>query len=199
MQWKNTSAVIGWFKNLSNPNKKLTFIEFDIVDYYPSITKELFDKAIKWARDFSAISDSDIQLFFQTKKSLLCSDGEIWTKKENSDFDNAMGGYDSAEVCDLVGLYLLSKFDTIDVEAGLYRDDGLAIVDLNKYTRRQVENFKKSICRIFQENGLRITVEANHDRVNFLDLTLDLPSMTYWTFNKENNIPRYVHCKSNHP
>ena len=46
MQWKNTSAVIGWFENLSNPNKKLTFIEFDIVDYYPSITKELFDKAI---------------------------------------------------------------------------------------------------------------------------------------------------------
>ena len=86
MQWKNTSAVIGWFENLSNPNKKLTFIEFDIVDYYPSITKELFDKAINWARDFSAISDSDIQLFFQTKKSLLCSDGEIWTKKENSDF-----------------------------------------------------------------------------------------------------------------
>ena len=42
-------------------------------------------------------------------------------------------------------------------------------------------------------------MEANHDRVNFLDLTLDLPSMTYWTFNKENNIPRYVHCKSNHP
>ena len=63
---------------------------------------------------------------------MLCCDGEIWTKKENSDFDNAMGGYDSAEVCDLVGLYLLSKFDTLDVEAGLYRDDGLAIVDLNK-------------------------------------------------------------------
>ena len=33
IQWKNTSAVIGWFKNLSNPNNKLTFIEFDIVDY----------------------------------------------------------------------------------------------------------------------------------------------------------------------
>ena len=167
IQWKNTSAVIRWFKNLSNPNNKLTFIEFDIVDYYPSITKEIFENAIHWARNYTEISDGDIELFYQTKKSLLYCDEEIWTKKENSDFDNAMGGYDSAELCDLVGLYLLSKINTLDIEAGLYRDDGLAVVDLTKYTRRQVENFKKSLCKIFQETGLKITVEANHERVNY--------------------------------
>ena len=199
IQWKNTSAVIRWFKNLSNPNNKLTFIEFDIVDYYPSITKEIFENAIHWARNYTEISDGDIELFYQTKKSLLYCDEEIWTKKENSDFDNAMGGYDSAELCDLVGLYLLSKINTLDIEAGLYRDDGLAVVDLTKYTRRQVENFKKSLCKIFQETGLKITVEANHERVNFLDITLDLPSMSYWPYIKDNNIPRYVHRKSNHP
>ena len=199
IQWKNTSAVIRWFKNIPNPNNKLTFIEFDIVDYYPSITKDLFEKAIKWAKEYTNITDSDIQLFYQTKKSLLYCDQEIWTKKENSEFDNAMGGYDSAELCDLVGLYLLSKINTLDIEAGLYRDDGLAIVDLRKHTRRQVENFKKSLCKIFQDNGLKITVEANHDRVNFLDITLDLPSMTYWPYIKDNNVPRYVHRKSNHP
>ena len=42
-------------------------------------------------------------------------------------------------------------------------------------------------------------MEANHDRVNFLDITLDLPSMMYWPYIKDNNIPRYVHRKSNHP
>ena len=110
-----------------------------------------------------------------------------------------MGGYDSAELCDLVGLYLLSKINTLDMEVGLYRDDGLAVVDLNRYTRRQVENFKKSLCKIFQAEGLKISVEANLSRVNFLDLTLDLPSMTYWPYVKDNNIPRYVHSKSNHP
>ena len=198
-QWKNTRSVIGWFKNLSNPNNKLTFLEFDIVDYYPSITKELFEKTVKWARDYTDISDSDLKLFYQTKKSFLCCDGEIWTKRENSEFDNAMGGYDSAELCDLVGLYLLSKVNALDIDVGLYRDDGLAVVDLNKYTRRQAENFKKSLCKIFQEEGLKITAEANHNRGNFLDVTFDLPSMTYWNYIKDNNIPRYVHSSSNHP
>ena len=40
-----------------------------------------------------------------------------------------MGAYDGAEVCELVGTYLLSliaeKYNKADI--GLYRDDGLAI------------------------------------------------------------------------
>ena len=41
--------------------------------------------------------------------------------------------------------------------------------DLDKYTRKQVENFNKYLSNIFQENGLKITVlDINHDR-NFLD------------------------------
>ena len=38
--------------------------------------------------------------------------------------------------------------NTLDIEVVLYRDDGLAIVDLTKYTRRQAENFKKSLQNI---------------------------------------------------
>ena len=62
--------------------------------------------------------------------------------------------------------------NTLDIEVVLYRDNGLAIVDLTKYIRRQAENFKKSLCKIFQAEGLKIAVEANHNRVNFLDVTL---------------------------
>ena len=58
--------------------------------------------------------------------------------------------------------------NTLDIEVVLYRDDGLAIVDLTKYTRRQAEN----LCKIFQAEGLKIAVKANHNRVNFLDVTL---------------------------
>ena len=32
-----------------------------------------------------------------------------------------------------------------------------------------------------------------------MDVTFDLPSMTYWNYIKDNNTPRYVHSKSNHP
>ena len=43
-------------------------------------------------------------------------------------FDVAMGSYHGAEVCELVGLYILHKLTTAfpNGNIGLYRDDGLA-------------------------------------------------------------------------
>ena len=38
-----------------------------------------------------------------------------------------MGSYDGAETCELVGGFLLSQLQNLDVDIGLYRDDGLAI------------------------------------------------------------------------
>ena len=43
-QWKNTCSVIEWFKNLNNKHL-LTFLSFDIVDFYPSITENLLTKS----------------------------------------------------------------------------------------------------------------------------------------------------------
>ena len=49
-------------------------------------------------------------------------------KKGESLFDVTMGSHDGAEVCELVGLYLLhqmrEKFPLVDF--GLYSDDGLS-------------------------------------------------------------------------
>ena len=82
---------------------------------------------------------------------------------------------------------------------GLYRDDGLGIV---KGTPRQIENMKKDICKTFQENDLRITIEANRKVVNFLDVTLDLNTGKHIPYNipymKPNNVLQYVNIKSNH-
>ena len=167
------------------------------MDYYPSITKEIFENAIKWARQYTEISDSDIELFHQTKKSLLYCDGEIWTKKENSQFDNAMGGYDSAEVCDLVGLYLLSKFNTLDIEAGLYRDDGLATYQ--NIPPSAIDKMRKDLHALFAKYKLRITVEHNIKMVDFLDVTFDLQNGSFAPFRKPNDIPLYIHADSNHP
>ena len=44
-EWKNTASIIEWFKNISN-KEKWSFIQFDIESFYPSITKDLFTKAI---------------------------------------------------------------------------------------------------------------------------------------------------------
>ena len=66
-------------------------------------------------------------------------------------------------------------------------------------TSRQIENMKKKICKVFQENQLSCTIEANSKVVNFLDVTLDLNTGIFKPFMKENDMPVYVDVKSNHP
>ena len=79
-QWKNVYSVIDWFKNLKN-KKNLSFLVFDVVNYYPSITLELLLLALKWAKQFVEITDEEIEIIVETKKSLLYFDGEVWTKR----------------------------------------------------------------------------------------------------------------------
>jgi hypothetical protein len=45
-------------------------------------------------------------------------------------FDVTMGSYDGAEICELVGLFILSKLEAKfgKNQVGLYRDYGLAIL-----------------------------------------------------------------------
>ena len=81
-----------------------------------------------------------------------------------------MGSYDGAETCELAGSFLLSQLQELNINIGLYRDDGLVISDT---TPRDTENIKKEICRIFNHNGLRITIEANKQTINFLDVTFN--------------------------
>ena len=57
------------------------------------------------------------------------------------------------------------------MQVALYRDDGLAVCALRT---RQTELQKKEICKIFQDHGLKITIEANLKSVNFLDVNFNL-------------------------
>ena len=107
-----------------------------------------------------------------------------------------MGSFDGAEVCELVGLYLLSQLQHLAMNVGLYRDDGLAIT---KKPPRAVENMKKEMCRIFKDNGLNITIDANKKVVDFLDITLDLRTGNYKSYKKPNDCISYIHKESNHP
>ncbi|GFR95191.1 inositol hexakisphosphate and diphosphoinositol-pentakisphosphate kinase 2 [Elysia marginata] len=74
--------------------------------------------------------------------------------------------------------------------------DGLAACRL---TPRQDENTKKRICEVFQNYGLKITIEANKKIVNFLDVTLDLRNDSYKPYKKPNDNVSYIHKCSNHP
>ena len=69
-----------------------------------------------------------------------------------------MGLFDSAEVTDLVGLFLLSKLQGLGVTIGLYRDDGLA---LSPFNPQETDRVKKKITKIFGYHGLKVTIQAN--------------------------------------
>ena len=45
-QWRSTKEVIRWFNNLEN-KEQLSYLTFDIVDFYPSITDYLLIKKLK--------------------------------------------------------------------------------------------------------------------------------------------------------
>ena len=101
-----------------------SFISFDIVDFYPSISDNLLDQALSWASNLADILDEDISIIKHTRKSLLFNDG-----KPCNLFD-----VNYAEICELVGLFILNHLGKGKKNIGLYSDDGLAIIK-NKSAR----------------------------------------------------------------
>ena len=54
---------------------------FDIESFYPSISDSLFMKAIQFANLMTEISDEDISLIMQGRKTLPFSEGIPWVKR----------------------------------------------------------------------------------------------------------------------
>ena len=44
-QWRSTGEMLEWFRSLKE-KKKLSFVQYDIEAFYPSITKDLLMKSI---------------------------------------------------------------------------------------------------------------------------------------------------------
>ena len=125
-QWRNTSTVISWFKNIPSKSRS-RFIKFDIVDFYPSITEDLLSRSLEYARTIEAIDEKVVKVIMHSRRSLLFDKDSVWVKKNNPNFDVTTGSYDGAELCELTGLYILSIMDSEfgKEKIGLYRDDGL--------------------------------------------------------------------------
>ena len=114
-------------------------------------------------------------------------------------FDVAMGAYDGAEVCELVGTFLLEKISEISNKSniGFYRDDGLSIFRNKSGT--QLEKMKKKLQRLFKEYDLEITAESNLKIINYLDVTFNLRDRIFRPYHKPDDQIQYIHTESNHP
>ena len=146
------------------------------------------------------MNDSTTNIIKHARKSLLFYGKCAWEKKGSNDmFDVTMGSYDGAEICELVGLYLLNLLSTkLGKECvGLYRDDGLAAVP--NANGPKLDRIRKDIIALFKDERLSITVDTNLVVTDFLDVTLDLATGKFFPFRKANKRPLYINSNSNHP
>ena len=172
-------------------------MKFDIENFYPSISKDLLERALKFACRFTTIPTTTTDTIKHCCKSLLFSQNNAWVKKDKPEFDVAMDSYDGTEICKLGGLYLLEELTNITPKksVGMYRDDGLAILP----NTSKPERLKNKIRKLFKNNKLKITIEARMHQTDFLDVTFNASTGKYWPFRKPNSILQYIHTQSNHP
>ena len=67
--WKNSLDTIDWFKNIKN-KKRSTFTQFDI-EFYLSITRELLLKSLNHTREYTDITDEELEIILACQKSIL--------------------------------------------------------------------------------------------------------------------------------
>ena len=124
----------------------------------------------------------------------MYKEGEPWIKKRTNNFDVTIGSYDGAEVCELIGIFMLSlignKYNPNNI--GLYRDDGLAVFE--NTSGPQSEKIKKTFQKIFKNKGLDIIINSNMKILNYLDVTLNDGS--YCPYKKPNYGTDYIDVNS---
>ena len=120
-------------------------------------------------------------------------------KKGNPLFDVTMGSYDEAEVCELVGLYLLGKLVPLiaTTNVGLYRDDGLAVI--HRANGPKMDRIRKGIIAQFKSEGLSITIDTNLIETDFLDVSFNQEMDKFFPYRKPSNTPLYIQSEPNHP
>ena len=120
-------------------------------------------------------------------------------KKGGELFDLTMGAYDGAEICELIGLFILYKFQQLNKtnNFGLYRDDGLAVI--RNMCGPYSEKVKKELQILFKKFGLNFIIECSKTTADNLDITLNLLDRTYKPYQKAENTLQYIHKESNHP
>ena len=114
----------------------MQILQMDIKDSYPSISQTTLDNALLFSQNHIQIADDDLRLIKHCKKSLFFNNGD-------SPFDVTMGSYDGVEICELVGIYILSHLTTFigKKDVGLYSEDRLIILQqLNGQQADRIKN-----------------------------------------------------------
>ena len=74
--WKNSNDTIEWFRNKS----KTTFIQFDMIEFYPSMTKIVIIDSSIYAKKYVEITDEQYQIILACRKTILKNNESTWVK-----------------------------------------------------------------------------------------------------------------------
>ena len=75
-QGRDTDSLVTWFENTQN-KKNCIFMQYDIEEFYPSISEDLLKKAINYARSFIDISSDEEETIMHCQKSLVFNNLDI--------------------------------------------------------------------------------------------------------------------------
>ena len=80
-QWRSTKEVIRWVQQLRN-KKQLSYLTFNIVDFYTSITDNLLIRTLNWAQKYHNITVMEFETIMHARRTILCDHkGNAWIKK----------------------------------------------------------------------------------------------------------------------
>ena len=168
---------------------RFIYIQFDIIEFYPSMTRELLLKYQNHAKEYTDITDEEIEIILAYRKSILTDNRRTFVKSHEDNFDVPMDIYDSAQVADSIGIYVLDTLGHIVnlEQVGLYRDDKIIFIpDSNGLKTSKIQ---KKIIRVFKLRGMWTEITSNLKIVDFLDVTLNLNNGTLKPFSKNNSAP----------
>ena len=113
-------------------------------------------------------------------------------KKTESCFDVTMESFGDAEVCQLVGIYILCSLAKLinKEDCGLCRDDGLLI--LRNANGQQIDRIRKKITKTLKYIGFAIDIETNSKIVDFIGTTFNLNNGTYRPYKKPKDLLLYI-------
>ena len=110
-----------------------------------------------------------------------------------------MDSFDGAEICELVGIHILSLLSKeLDKQStGLYRHDGLVL--LRNTSKQKTDQIRKDIIEIFKNAVFKIEIKTNLHVVDFLDVTFNLLGGACKSYKKPNDQLLYDSTSSNQP
>ena len=60
--------------------KQSSFLNFDVENFYPSISEKLLTDAINFAKSSANITEQDLSITMQSRKTMLFQNSEPWGK-----------------------------------------------------------------------------------------------------------------------